>query len=198
MADGRDIAVWSKHAQEHRAIWTPHIITEDIQLRKWLKQVNPKECLDYGCGSGLWRGLFEGFNYTGADQNNEMIAAAKDRYPAHADSFYVIEWDKPYFPDGTFDLIFTSAVLQHNLHPQKARVVEQIVRMLKPGGHFMCTENTFRPDNYKTSFPRIPVWREDLDDGYSLTSIGWEKFMKARGLTLLSFSSPSEYLYVRS
>jgi SAM-dependent methyltransferase len=194
MADARDTKVWNNHAIEQ---WNEnkigHHFDEDYVLRQWLLETKSTKCLDYGCGGGLWRKLFNGLEYYGADQSPNMIEHAKKRWPE--DSFSLFEWNTKPFPDETFDLVFTSAVLQHNKHPDKRKTVQQIVDLIKPHGFFMCTENTFREDNYQHTFPKISTWHADLDDGYSFTKEGWEKFMHSCGLKLIKFQTPSEYLY---
>jgi SAM-dependent methyltransferase len=152
--------------------------------------------VDLGCGGGLWRKLFQDFTYLGLDQSPGMIKSAKGRGVAENESFiHMPRWDKIPLEDGTVDLVWTSAVLQHNKHPHKAKMVEEIVRVLRPGGIYLCTENTFRKDNYMTTFPSLPFWHRELDDGYSFTKFGWKRFMAGHGLKLERFTEPSEYLY---
>lgn len=196
MADARDERVWTIHSQEHlREV--PHRVTDDIFLRRKLLECLPNTrgsvVVDFGCGSGLWRNLFKDFSYIGLDQNAGMIDVARSRKLEDA-TFTQIQWNKLPFSDGTVDLIFTSAVIQHNKHQDKIPVLREFHRALKPGGFYLCTENTFRPDNYQITFRGQP-FSEHLDDGYSFTATGWEKFMRAQGFEQVEFSSPSEYLY---
>ncbi len=195
MADGRDEKVWTVHAEQHKDYTKPHHVADDALLRIWLEDTKAKKVLDLGCGSGLWMNLFKGCEYTGADQNAAMIGVAKARYPNESDKFVQVNWSDSGFKDGEFDLVFTSAVIQHNTHPDKDKVVQSIVRMLKPGGHYMMTECTFRPDNYHHAFPGKPGFHDNLDDGYSFTKNGWIKYMKKFGLELVKSNDQSEYLW---
>jgi ubiquinone/menaquinone biosynthesis C-methylase UbiE len=52
-------------------------------------------------------------------------------------SFQIADALKLNFPDNTFDLVFSDAVIQHI--PEHARVVEEMLRVLKPGGILMAT-----------------------------------------------------------
>lgn len=200
MADGRDIAVWTKHAEEQ---WEEnkvgHHTEDDYVVRRWaLERLAPgSKILDFGCGGGLWFRTWRGFDYSGSDQNENMIKHAKMRYPEDAGRFMVNEWDKLSYEDASFDAVFTSAVLQHNLHPDKEKAVQEIVRVLKPGGLYIATEDTLRPDNYHYSMPWEPQWHEDLDNGYSFTSKGWANFMARFGLKVVEFSPPGEHLFVK-
>ncbi len=194
MADSRDKNVWTNHEVEQ---WeenkTGHDFSGGYKLRDWLEETGVTKVVDLGCGGSLWRKLFKGFDYTGIDQNENMITHARKRFP---DSTYIVsDAENTPLEDGSVDLIFTSAVLQHNLHNRKRDVVKEISRVLRPGGYYMCTENTFREDNFHTTFPHIPTWNEHLDDGYSFTMLGWEKFMTEFGFKMLKFDEPSEYLF---
>ncbi len=196
MADGRDEKVWTFHAGEHKNIWKAHDVPEDAVLRVMLKQANPKgPCLDYGCGSGLWKNLFKDFDYYGVDQNEAMIKVAKERWPDQADRFIQVNWFGSHIDSGSVDLIFTSAVIQHNKHQDKDYMLKEFNRMLKPGGHYLMTECTFRPDNYRVAFPGVPNFHDNLDDGYSFTKNGWEQFMGSYGFKLVRYEHPSEYLW---
>jgi ubiquinone/menaquinone biosynthesis C-methylase UbiE len=199
MADARDVVVWTNHAKEQmKDNPNPHNMNGYI-CRQWITEYLPEgsETLDLGCGSGLWTHLFDGYKHIGIDQNRAMIAAAKIRFPDRKRSFLVVSWNKYPFRDNRFDLVWTAAVIQHNLHEQKKSIFTELARIIKPGGYYMCTENTFREDNYKTSFPHKDAWSNDLDDGYSLTMNGWKNFIEPFGFQLLKFQLPSEYLYQR-
>lgn len=196
MADGRDVKVWTNHAHQHRDIKQPHT-HHHPKLRGWLEQYKPlgSLVLDLGCGSGLWVPMFSDYDYHGVDQNAEMIKVANERWPDMTGKFQQMTWDRIPFEDGSVDVVFTSAVLQHNKHDQKEKVVREICRVLKPDGIYLCTENTFREDNYQIAFPKEKKWRPDLQDAYSFTSMGWKKWMQPRGLEQVEFEFPGEYVY---
>jgi len=200
-ADARDAAVWTNHAAEQLSQNTEvHVISEGCLHRRWLiSHMKPgSKVLDFGSGTCLWINLFDGYDYHAVDQNESMIAGAKQRFPERADKFQITQWNKLPFEDHSFNMVWTSAVLQHNRHADKESVLREFARVIKPGGFYMCTENTFRPDNYKTTFPHIPEWRDQLTDGYSLTSGGWKRLIETFGFELLEYQDPSEYLYRRS
>lgn len=201
MADGRDVAVWDNHADECRAEDRKPFEFDDADTTSqggWMRQKvlsaikeGAKTALDVGCGPGYWRKLFGGLDYTGFDQSTKMLELAQELTPPGT-------WRQgngrdlsSAFSDETFDIIFTSSVLQHNRHnPDKTEVVQGIHRLLKPDGYYLCTENTFRADNRPDS-----VGNPECTDGYSFTPAGWEKYMKGLGFSLLGFNGKSEYLY---
>lgn len=200
MADGREQEVWSKHAAEHRAI-QPYDSADDQQIRKWLLSYVPENgrVVDYGCGSGLWKNVFRGYSYEGLDQNSEMIKVAQDRYPEEAYRFRVTQWDKIPLPDNSVDCIFTSSVIQHNTHEHKRRILAEFRRILKPGGFYIMTENTFRPDNFQQHpvLGQEPIFRNDMEDNYSFTVQGWCNFLNEAGFRPIEYQKPSEYLFQR-
>jgi ubiquinone/menaquinone biosynthesis C-methylase UbiE len=197
MADARDMKVWDNHAEEQTVgNPNPHKVSEDYILRKTLKQLGIKIAVDLGCGGGLWRDLFAGFTYIGIDQSPNMIAHAKKRGLKDSESFLLMDtWTKIPLPDNSVDLVFTAAVLQHNKHEDKKVMLEEMKRILKPNGYYMCTENTFRTDNYMTTFRNLKSWNENLDDGYTFTESGWKNFLAPFGFERVFFSEPGEYLY---
>jgi len=196
MADGRDEVVWTSHAQEHRDIWEVHKVDTSSPLYTWQERL-PKgaKILDYGCGSGLWRNLFHRYDYYGMDQNEEMIKVAKERDPSLADHFSVVSWNMNPSKDNLWDMVFTAAVIQHNKHEQKKPILDEFARIIKPGGYYMMTENTFREDNYRHAFKNVSHWNEDLDEGYSFTVSGWQKFIEPFGFELVEYQPGSEYLW---
>lgn len=195
MADSEDEKVWTYHAKEQ---WeenkTGHKVPDDDPFRVRLLALKDEvtAVVDLGCGGALWRDFFRGFHYTGIDQNAEMIRYAKLRWPD--DVLINMPGEATGLPDESVQLVFTSAVIQHNRHPRKSVVLNEIYRILKPGGYYLCTENTFRPDNYASTFGSRP-YSDDLDDGYSFTPSGWERFLSAHKFDRVWYQAPSEYLY---
>ena len=201
MADARDIKCWDDHAEDCRAEGrVPFEISggksEDTHwLRKKILELEDvTSCLDIGCGPGYWVDLFEGFTYTGFDQSTKMLKLAQELSP---DKEFILGSARNLageLGDRKFDLIFTSAVLQHNRHyPDKEEVVKGMHYALRPGGYYLCTENTFRPDNVPDC-----IGKPGYTEGFSFTPEGWEVWMSRYGFKLLEYCHPSEYLYVKT
>jgi len=196
MADARDEAVWTHHAFQHERDETPHIVNEDNPHRLVVTDLEGvKKVMDLGCGSALWRHVFGDLEYFGVDQNVAMIEVAKQRFPE--DTFVVCNGMDLAFEDGSFDLIFTASVLQHNRHPDKEVVAREIYRVLRPGGYYLCSENTLRLDNYQPQFGPNVQYEDALTDGYSFTPAGWECFMSKLGFKMEWYKHPSEYLFIK-
>jgi len=199
MADGREVDVWDRHAQECREQGrVPFRFNGNEWLRSQVVGLkNIDSVLDVGCGPGYWVNLFDGIrSYTGVDQSLEMLKLAKELNAQREGVVFIQgqarELDSiSYGLPGKFDLVFTSSVLQHNRHePDKREIVESIGRVLRPGGYFLCTENTFREKNCAASLNN-----PGYTDGYSFTFEGWRDFMGGLGFILLGYNGESEYLY---
>lgn len=196
MADSREEHVWTKHSIEQ---WdenkTGHEFSEEDLFRvKLLSLENVKSVVDVGCGGALWRKLFNGFDYTGCDQNESMIEHARKRFPNTP--FVVSEGESLPFADSSVDMVWTSAVLQHNRHERKSAVVKEFKRILRPGGYYFCTEDTLREDNFHHAFTAPgATFHDGLDSGYSFTKVGWDKYMTGFGFKMIWFEHPSHYLY---
>jgi len=97
-----------------------------------------EHALDFGCGVGrLTAALTDHFTaVTGVDISSPMLAEARRLNPAGARATFVHN-DAPdlrLFADASFDLVYSSLVLQH-LPPELAhRYLAEFVRIARPGG----------------------------------------------------------------
>ena len=98
-----------------------------------------RRALDFGCGAGrLTQALGDRFeSVLGVDVAPSMIALAR-AHNRHGERCVYEVNDRPdlsHWPDASFDLIYTSRVLQH-IEPRYATsYVREFVRLLAPGGH---------------------------------------------------------------
>lgn len=100
------------------------------------------QVLDVGCGEGrhtLAAYLRPGVTATGVDLNEQDLATARSRIadmdsfsPGGAIAFMRADATQLPFPDASFDRVICSEVLEHV--PNYLAVIEELVRVLKPGG----------------------------------------------------------------
>lgn len=97
--------------------------------------------LDIGCAQGFKASYLasKGLQVTGIDFSEEMIALAKEQYPAI--KFQVFDmYDLDNFP-GQFDCVFALAVLLHVPHKEIFNVMSKMASKVKSGGlFFICVK----------------------------------------------------------
>lgn len=123
----------------------------DLQQLKRICNNNPDSCvLDVGCGISSVLHYLEGRRY-GIDplarEYKKLYRFPRDIsiQPGHGEQIP--------FSDGCFDTVFCCNVLDHVSNPQ--RVVEEICRVLRPGGMFVLAVEVFaerRPRDLKHPF----------------------------------------------
>lgn len=112
-------------------------------LMEQLGQIPRERVLDLGCGTGAllaqMSDRWPAGTYTGLDLSSEMVAVAKDRLSGRAT---VLQGDAEYlpFPDRSFQVVVCCDSFHH--YPSPGRALEQIHRVLEPGGVFLLADAT--------------------------------------------------------
>jgi ubiquinone/menaquinone biosynthesis C-methylase UbiE len=101
-----------------------------------------KKVLEVSCGHGggaayLVRTLHPA-SYTGLDLNPEGIAFAQKRHNVAGLDFVHGDAEKLPFPDESFDAVLN--VEASHAYPHFDRFLSEMVRVLRPGGHFLYTD----------------------------------------------------------
>lgn len=109
--------------------------------------------LDLGCGSGrdvyvLSQLVGAGGRVIGVDMTDEQLAVARRHLDYHAERFgyanvefrqgYIEDLRDVGIADGSVDLVVSNCVL--NLSPDKPRVFQEIMRVLRPGGELYFSD----------------------------------------------------------
>lgn len=97
--------------------------------------------LDVGCGNGRLLDLLEAMpvDYTGVDVSRELIAISHEQRGARGTFMQASALSLP-FEDSSFDVVYSVAVLHHiPSHAYRRRFMEEINRVLKPGGTCVLT-----------------------------------------------------------
>ena len=110
------------------------------KLKLAIKNINTKSkiknALDYGCGSGnLTRHLISlGLHTTSADVTDSFLSLINKKFSKTdlSETLLVNGYDLSNIKDNTFDFVSTYSVLHHV--PDYLTIVEEMVRILKPGG----------------------------------------------------------------
>jgi ubiquinone/menaquinone biosynthesis C-methylase UbiE len=111
------------------------LIERDVRGRRWL---------DVGCGSGtLSRWLSErGASVVGVDGSPEMVRIAQAVAQSQGGEgsipqFQIANMENLPFPDGSFDGVLCSSVLEYTNEPQLC--LNEIARITKPGGTLLIS-----------------------------------------------------------
>jgi ubiquinone/menaquinone biosynthesis C-methylase UbiE len=116
--------------------------------------------LDVGCGTGRWVRRYEesGFSVVGVDATIGMLQIARARETRSPLTVGLAEMLP--FLDAAFDCVSDITVVQHLPYDLQSRALQEMIRVLKPGGRLILTELICGrdPDIGKNShvFPRKP------------------------------------------
>jgi len=120
--------------------------------------------LDVGCGIGLaTRMLYSKFAaLDGVDSSRGMIERAR-QLSLPGVSFQVSDGDRLPFEENRFDLVYSMSLFHHVPPEYRSRTLEEMVRVLRPGGWvFNFEHNALNP------LTRLVVRRCPLDEGVEL------------------------------
>lgn len=129
-----------------------HVVDHYLEKRARfvLEHCPPGSALDVGCGTGALAARLAdlGYEMVGVDPSEGMLrvlAERKSRVRGVRGSGTSLE-----FPDDSFDLVLSVAVMHHIAAPDDVRrTLAEMVRVTKPGGRVLVWDHN----------PRNPYWR---------------------------------------
>lgn len=144
----------SKKASQPGKRWKYQKSRIDNALINWIESIKPEQILEVGMGKGdLARKLVDYpyiDSYTGIDISQEGVKIAQNMVKNPKFNFLVSDCtDLPFLEE--FDMVIFSEVMEHVEEKQKA--IDEIFRVLKPGGHLILT--TPNPDSISYTLPRL-------------------------------------------
>lgn len=114
-----------------------------VEIKK-IEQNGAIRLLDFGCGDGnsciYFRKHFENMPIDGVDVSEESIKKASEKNIPNA-VFKTFDGLKTPYADNTFDVVFTSMVFHHIEHELHHDILQEIHRVLRPGGRFYIFEH---------------------------------------------------------
>ena len=116
---------------------------EEMAIWAGCAEKTPRTVLDVGCGIGgasrhLAKGFGEGTSVTGITLSPKQVSRAKElaeQQGVRNANFRVMNALAMDFPDNSFDLVWACESGEHM--PDKKKYVEEMVRVLKPGGRLV-------------------------------------------------------------
>lgn len=119
-----------------------------LEVLKYEKAKNSMKILDFGCGDGnsskYFSKYFNNSEIIGIDVSEQSIKEANQKKIKNA-GFQSFNGKTIPFEDNQFDVIFTSMVFHHIEHNLHDSILNEIRRVLKPGGRFYNFEHN--PNN---------------------------------------------------
>lgn len=106
-------------------------------IRKMAASRADDRILEVGCGGGHILRMFPQCELTGVDVSGEMLRKAGRNLQGYRVELLRGELQELDLPDGGFDLVICSEVLEHTVDPEA--VLGQIRRLVKPGGRVIVT-----------------------------------------------------------
>lgn len=138
--------IWDGFYQDSAyAAIAPYTDSMAMLARRFNKSGQGHHLLEIGCGVGQnllfarWSMQFEVY---GVDYSSTAIQIAKDRFQSHQlpyQSLEVGDVQQLNFNDHSFDAIIERAVLQLNTLDNIKKIVQELHRVLKPGGCMSCS-----------------------------------------------------------
>lgn len=110
------------------------IIKKELEIR------DDSAILDGGCGTGYFSLMFPYKGYIGVDFNEDYINFAKKKYNRNFKRMDAVNLQ---FDDNYFDIVFVNGMLHHLQDDILAKVLSEIKRVLKPGGHALIIEVSY-------------------------------------------------------
>jgi SAM-dependent methyltransferase len=139
----------------------------DREIDKYLPQGRNLKILDAGTGSGFFATLLmlRGHEVTGIDLSEAMINNARSNATSMGlgGKFYVMDAERPDFPDGSFDVVITRNLIWTLPNPENA--YSQWLRVLKKGGTLI----NFDADYGKEHTEKLS---EEIEGFYSHDHVG--------------------------
>jgi SAM-dependent methyltransferase len=152
--------------------------------------------LDVGAGSCPYRKLFDHCNYKAQDfkaLNDEQLNLG-----SYGRIDYICDATEIPVPDGSFDVVLCTEVLEHV--PEPIKLVKEIARILKPDGRLIMTAplgSGIHQEPYHFYGGFTPFWYERFlgEAGFKQLTIeanaGFYKFYSQESLRFLQLSMPT-------
>ncbi|MBN2757500.1 MAG: class I SAM-dependent methyltransferase [Bacteroidales bacterium] len=106
-------------------------------IKEFLQELKSKEIIEIGCGTGHWTNFLSdlGFIIDASDISEKMLLEAQNKNIKNAE-FSVKNAEQLNYPDNSADNIIAVTSLEFVENQQLA--VNEIYRILKPNGYFIC------------------------------------------------------------
>ena len=123
--------------QAHPLKYSVHTRLREFHLKRLLSDIPKGRLLDVGCGLGyLIETLWQNHNCIGIEYDLHALKAIRDR---GLDNIVCGDVIKLPFKEESFDVVLCSEVLEHLPDGVDEKALNEIVRIIKPGGRLLIT-----------------------------------------------------------
>ncbi len=151
------------HSTDDLVAYYAHLTTGEVlmgldRILADIESLTPKgRLLDFGCGAGYFmeRAAKRGWEAHGVEVGSWAQEAARQRGVANLHQGLLADQQ---FPDGHFDVVVSSQVLEHLAHPLED--LAEMSRVLKPGGllysnvpNYKCLSIVLGRDDFESNHP---------------------------------------------
>lgn len=164
---------WVDDYDRHKKAGPKYHICEFV-ICDYVRHIGPARVLEFGCGPGRhlrYLSTLPGVEAFGFDQSPTMVAGMQRWADQDWIDKHVVVGDPlqrlPY-PDASFDLVFTAAVLVHCRPEHVEGRLRELMRVSR--GQILHVEP--RPDRTHSGMDGTNCWSHDLPDIYA--RLGWE------------------------
>ncbi|MFI5003712.1 MAG: class I SAM-dependent methyltransferase [Solirubrobacterales bacterium] len=124
------------------------------------------EALDFGCSSGrlvrVLAAAYPDVRWHGCDPNGPAIEWARSAYP-QVNLFLSANQPPLALPEGSLDLVCAISIWSHFAPELGLRWFEEMRRLIRPGGHLVCTTHGFTSvDFYAKNSLRTPEQSDEI------------------------------------
>jgi len=131
-----------KHIFDHISHLNFRRNEECSTIIRWLAPQPGEQILDIGCGDGYYDWLIakSGAKVVGIDIHEKRLSIAKNFYSSEFTDFFYMDAGEMNFPGACFDKAISLCVIEHLANDEQ--VMQNISRVLKPGGHFVFSADS--------------------------------------------------------
>ncbi len=132
-------------------VWTEYLPEYEETEKHWRifftpEEVRDRSVLDAGCGTGIFSAIFANqgaSRVTGIDISKGSLGTArglKEKFGLDAAEFLQQDMLELPFADASFDIVWAWGTVHHTTDPFRA--IDQLIRVLKPGGALLLAVYT--------------------------------------------------------
>lgn len=140
---------------ENTLVWPE----EEVIFEQYQQHIQDKSVLDVGCGGGRTAISLRKFtsNYIGIDFSAKMIESCQAKHP-ELQFFHCDASDMSQFGNESFDfIIFSFNGIDCMSHEKRITALQEIYRVLKPGGVFTFSSHNLDDKKIVTGFDRYDI-----------------------------------------